>query len=158
LDDTFIRSTISGSLGKWEAASGGQDIFGDETAGTVDRNALGTLNNQNEVVFGDVNSVGAIAVTYVWGIFSGPPHGRELVEWDQIYDQNDFDWTADGNVESAKMDFENIVTHEHGHAFGMGHPSDSCTEETMFRFSTEGETIRRDLHTGDEAGIFGLYN
>ncbi|MFN2432064.1 MAG: matrixin family metalloprotease [Gemmatimonadota bacterium] len=50
-----------------------------------------------------------------------------------------------------------MVVHELGHAMGMGHPSDSCTEETMYRFATEGETKKRDLFTGDIAKINDLY-
>ena len=55
------------------------------------------------------------------------------------------------------MDFENIAQHELGHAFGLGHPSDTCTEETMYRFASNGETKKRDLYDGDIAGIKALY-
>ena len=55
------------------------------------------------------------------------------------------------------MDFENIATHELGHAMGMAHPADSCTEETMYRFASSGETKKRTLNAGDIAGIKGLY-
>ncbi len=55
------------------------------------------------------------------------------------------------------MDLQNIATHEGGHGAGMDHPDDSCSEETMYRFSQQGETNRRTLHTGDIAGINKLY-
>jgi len=55
------------------------------------------------------------------------------------------------------MDFENIATHELGHAAGMGHPSDSCTEETMYRFADFGEIKKQTLEAGDIAGIKALY-
>ena len=55
------------------------------------------------------------------------------------------------------MDFENIAQHELGHSFGLGHPSDGCTEETMYRFASEGETKKRNLNSGDIAGIKKLY-
>ena len=55
------------------------------------------------------------------------------------------------------MDFENIATHELGHSVGMGHPADECTEETMYRFASEGETKKRDLNAGDIAGVNQLY-
>jgi len=32
-----------------------------------------------------------------------------------------------------------------------------CTEETMYRFATEGETKKRTLNTGDITGIKKLY-
>ena len=55
------------------------------------------------------------------------------------------------------MDLLNIATHEAGHAAGLGHPDDSCTEETMYRFASSGETKKRTLHAGDIAGIVDLY-
>lgn len=92
-----------------------------------------------------------------WGIFSGPVKQRQLIEWDQVYNEVNFDWIADATTDPTKMDFENISTHEIGHAFGMGHPNSSCTEETMYAFATEGETKKRDLNSGDIAGISALY-
>ena len=55
------------------------------------------------------------------------------------------------------MDFDNIATHEVGHAVGMGHPGDSCTEETRYRFAGTEETKKRTLFDGDKAGIAALY-
>jgi hypothetical protein len=165
LSSAFVFSTMDAALAKWEDATDGDvtngtgtDVFG-TGATTTDTLVADTSSPDgiNEIYFGDVSSAGAIAVTIVWGIFSGPPSGRELVEWDQIYDEVDFDWTQDGTAEPTKMDLDNIVTHEHGHAAGMAHPSDSCTEETMYRFAAAGEVKKRDLNTGDIAGINQLY-
>jgi hypothetical protein len=156
LSEQFVSDNIALNIGKWETASGGQDIFGDEVEGDVEASTIGiSSNGQNEVVFGDVDSSGAIAVTIVWGIFRGRPSNREIVEWDQVYDDVDFDWSSTG--EAGKMDFENIANHEVGHAFGMGHPSNDCTEETMYAYASLGETKKRDLNDGDIAGILDLY-
>ena len=92
----------------------------------------------------------------MWGVFNGPPFARELVEWDQVYDDMDFDWSSSG--EADKMDFENIASHELGHTVGLGHPDDSCTQETMFRFAGLGETNKRTLEAGDIAGVSDLYS
>lgn len=165
LDPAGLFGIQSAALNKWEdAADGivgnnaGAQIFG---AGAMTTTALVadtvSPDGQNEVYFGDVDATGAIAATIVWGVFSGPPSARQLVEWDQVYDQVDFDWSAGAEGVPGKMDFDNIVTHEDGHAAGMGHPSDSCTEETMYRFASPGEIKKRDLYTGDIAGINGLY-
>lgn len=154
LDESLIRENVALDIQKWEDASN-YDIMGDEISGIVDGADTNNPDNKNEVMFGSIDSQGAIAVTIVWGVFKGPPHQRELVEWDQVYDQVDFDWSLTG--ESGKMDFENIATHEIGHAVGMGHPEDTCTEETMYAYADSGETKKRDLNSGDIAGISELY-
>ncbi|MBI4258157.1 MAG: matrixin family metalloprotease [Thaumarchaeota archaeon] len=155
LSDDFLFTNLGIDIQKWEDAAA-TDILGDGsiTAATLVADT-DNPDGVNEVYFGGVGSEGAIAVTIVWGVFFGPPSQRELVEWDQVYDQVDFDWSSTG--EADKMDFENIATHELGHSVGMGHPDDTCTEETMYRFADLGETKKRDLHTGDIAGIQDLY-
>jgi len=165
LDGTTLFNLQGASLAKWEDAtdgvvgnSSGTNVFGNGTAtGTTLVADTSSPDGQNEVYFGSISDPGAIAVTIVWGIFAGPPSGRELVEWDQVYDQVDFDWSAGAAGVAGKMDFDNIATHENGHAGGMAHPSDSCTEETMYRFSANAETKKRTLNSGDIAGIDGLY-
>lgn len=156
--DTFLKDNTAGNIAKWEISSGGANILGNGAlTGTVLSADEISPDDQNEVYFGDIDDPGAIAVTIVWGIFRGPPSQRELVEWDQVYDDIDFSWSNIGELASTSMDFENVSTHEIGHSVGMGHPSDSCAEETMFRFADEGETKKRDLNTGDIQGIDNLY-
>jgi hypothetical protein len=94
-------------------------------------------------------------VTNVWGYFRGPPRTREIIEWDMILDDVDFGWSTSGDA--GKMDVWNIVAHEVGHALGMGHPESSCAEETMYAYASNGETKKRTLNAGDEAGIAKLY-
>ena len=157
LGAVFVRSNLAFDISKWETAAGTNiNILGNENvSGVVNRTNIGNLNGKNEVIFADVGSSGTIAVTIVWGIFSGPIQNRELVEWDQIYDDVDFAWSSTGS--SGAMDFENIATHELGHSVGMGHPSSECAEETMYAFASFGETKKRDLNAGDIAGINSLY-
>lgn len=163
LANDFVFNNLTSSIGKWEDAADGvvgngvsANILGD---GSTTSAALVADTNspdgQNEVYFGDISNQGAIAVTIVWGVFGGPPSGRKLVEWDQVYDQIDFDWSSSG--ETGKMDFENINMHELGHSKGMGHPDDSCINETMYRFGALGETKKQNLNSGDIAGINNLY-
>jgi len=151
----YVLSNVVDDIQKWEDVSvnilgGGSSTAESLVADTSSPDGL------NEVYFGDVSNSGAIAVTIVWGIFRGPPSQRELVEWDQVYDQVDFSWSTAGEV--GKMDFENIATHEIGHSVGMGHPSSECTEETMYAYADFGETKKRTLEAGDITGVKGLYN
>lgn len=151
---TVIDQT-SASLGEWDDEVTTFNIFGVEVAGTVDGIDLVQPDGFNEVLFGDIAQDGAIAVAIVWGVFRGPPFARGLVEWDVLFDDVDFAWSTSGVV--GLMDYQNIATHEFGHAAGMGHPDNSCIEETMYAFAGLGETIKRDLNAGDIAGINELY-
>ena len=56
------------------------------------------------------------------------------------------------------MDYQNIATHEFGHALGLGHPESTCTEETMYAFASFGETKKSTLEAGDIAGVNKLYS
>ena len=155
-----IKADVTGilvnAINQWETADGHDNSIMallDDTI-VVDESSFGTLNNQNEVFFGDYAQSGVIAVTSVWGTTVGPPSQREIVEWDQLYDL-DFAWSTTGDPNS--MDFDNIATHEIGHAAGMGHPDSTCTDETMYAYASNGETKKRSLFTGDIAGINKLY-
>lgn len=156
LDSSFVFSNLTADIAKWETAAA-FDILGD---GTVTDTALVadtvSPDNQNEVYFADLSDSNTIAVTIVWGIFGGRPSSRQLVEWDQIYDDATYDWSMSG--EAGKMDFENIATHELGHSVGMGDLyTSTCADETMYGYATYGETKKRDLNAGDIIGVNKLY-
>jgi len=160
----FVFNNLTSDIAKWEDAGDGVigngvriNILGDGSSTSAVLVAdTSSPDGVNEVYFADVSSSGAIAVTIVWGVFGGPTFQRKLVEWDQIYDDMDFDWSSAG--EASKMDFENIATHELGHSVGMADLYNStCSEETMYGYATNGETKKRDLHQGDIEGINKLY-
>jgi len=163
LSDSFVLANLIGNIDKWEDAADGTvgdsglvDILGDGTLTVVPLDAdTSAPDGVNEVYFGSIADPGVVGVTIVWGVFGGPPQGRQIVEWDQVYDQVDYAWSSTG--EAGKMDFENVSTHELGHSMGLTHPDDTCTEETMYRYTDFGETIRRTLNAGDMAGIDALY-
>ena len=52
-------------------------------------------------------------------------------------------------------DVQNILTHELGHALGLGHSAN--TEATMYYSADLGETKKRDLHTDDLNGYWAIY-
>ena len=164
LDENTIAAVAATSVTKWEDAADGivndsnfLNILGvgSITSATLQADTV-SPDGTNEVYFGSIADANAIAVTIVWGIFGGPLSGRELIEWDQIYDQVDFDWSLSG--ETNKMDFENIATHELGHTFGLADLyTAGCAEETMYGYGSEGEIKKQDLNLGDITGISKLY-
>lgn len=168
VDDDFGPSnTLTGiqtGISSWEnAITPAVDVFGTGTIAQANVASIGnSMNGVNEVAFAQLSDPNTIAVTISWGIFSGSPSGRVLVEWDQIYN-TDYNWgnagptNENGLGDTTIMDFENIAVHELGHAAGLSHPDNSCIEETMYAFATEGETKKRTLNTGDIAGINALY-
>ncbi len=158
LSSTFVTDNLNFDINKWELAAGNIAIlgYGSDTTEILAAD-LDQPDDSNEVYFADVDYPGAIAVTIVWGIFRGPPSWRELVEWDQVYDDVDFDWSDSG--EAGKMDFESIATHELGHSVGVNDLYDSlCIDQTMYGYAGSGETNKQTLEDGDEIGIWELYN
>ena len=155
LDELFVFDNLTLDIIKWETPAS-KDIIGNGTS-TYDIFWADTVapDGKNEIYFDYISEPGVIAKTIIWGYFGGVPQNRELIEFDMIIDDVKYDWSSIG--ESGKMDFENIISHELGHAFGLGHPDDSCVEETMYRYADFGETKKRTLNTGDIKGIQELY-
>jgi len=153
-----VTDILQTAVSQWENAdSPANSIMGSfDGSMVVDASSIGvSMNDKNEVTFGDITDEGVIAATWVWRTTSGPPSQRYIAEWDQLYDVVSFNWSTSGD--SNSMDFANISTHEIGHAVGMGHPDSTCTLETMYAYSSNGEIIKRDLHDGDIAGVNRLY-
>lgn len=155
LSESFIvSSTISGD-NQWDNQVS-FNVFGNSYINYSASYNNGNLDGVNTLSLGNIAEANVIGVTNVWGIFGGNPKNRKIVEWDMLLDENDFAW-GDATIDSSKMDLQNIITHEIGHAAGMGHPNNSCTEETMYAYASNGETKKRDLNSGDIAGIKKLY-
>ncbi len=142
-----------------EAASLGADIFGDGTVVGSVREFDGDLDEVNSAQFGAYPDPNVIAVTVVLGVLRGPPSQRRIVEWDILMNgvRNGGSFVFGDAENSNVMDELGVVTHELGHAAGLGHPPNDCTEETMYAFASAGETKKRTLEAGDIQGIVELY-
>jgi len=151
--ETGIDATITNdSLSEWEETF---NIFGSKMNGEPDGADSVSPDGSNEVMFEDLGATSTIAYTITWGIFGGPPGQRELIEWDAVF--NTSYSFGDADVDENVMDYQNIATHEFGHALGLSHPGDTCTEETMYRYAGFGETKKRTIELGDETGLNNLY-
>jgi len=155
LSSASVFNILDNGITKWEDAADYNILGKGSVTATVLEADETSTDGLNEVYFAELEP-GTIGVTIVWGIFGGPPSGRQLVEWDQVYNTY-YAWSDTGGA--GKMDFDNIATHELGHSVGLGDLYDSgCSEETMYGYGDYGETYKRDLNAGDIAGVSSLYN
>ena len=164
MDEMTVFNLLDRGINKWEdAANGvvgdgyGKNVVGAGSFTTEMLNADETApDNMNEIYFGELEP-GTIGVTIVWGVFGGAPKARELREWDQVYNTY-YTWSAEASGVPDKMDFDNIASHELGHTMGLDDLyTDSCGQETMYGYASNGEIKKRDLNAGDIAGIRKLY-
>jgi hypothetical protein len=67
------------------------------------------------------------------------------------FDTQDMPQDCDG----VKYDLQSVMTHEWGHAFGLGHGTGEY--ETMYAYTTACNTYKRSLGLGDFDGMDLIY-
>jgi hypothetical protein len=150
LTETFITSALSSAAETWDAATS-KELF--NNIYTIDYNAkYGVQDFVNTLAFGDYPDDNVIAITSVWYT----PVSRAIVEFDTLFNTR-FVW-GDATVDPTKMDLQNIATHELGHGIGLGDIySSTCSEVTMYGYSSYGETKKRTLEQPDITGLQKMY-
>jgi len=152
-----VLQAVDLGMSEWES-NALANIFGPVTVDTdASHLDLDVLQEMNTISFRPFNNQNVIAQAIVWGYFGGPPSQREIIEA-HIEFNDDFLWGVVTNPTDEFMDVQNIATHELGHCAGMGDLYlTGAIEETMYGYSDEGETNKRDLDKGDIAGVTNLY-
>jgi hypothetical protein len=149
LDTTTAFDKIKQSFETWDDVTS-KEIFATATLSST--TFAGTQNNMNDVSFGSLIQ-GTIAVTFIWYNRST----KAVVEVDTIFNTY-YQWSTSESGVAGKMDLQNIATHEFGHWLVLDdlytRPS---SQQTMYGYSDYGETIKRDLASGDIAGILKIY-
>lgn len=151
LSEEFITDILAKATETWDASTS-KELFNDNF--TIDSSAqFGVQNFNNAVVFEPYADSGAIAVTSVW--FSRK--GKQIVEFDMVFNTN-YQWGDVMASSGAVMDLQNIATHEFGHSVGLSDIyTDTCSEVTMYGYSTYGDIAKRTLETADTQGIQSIY-
>ncbi len=148
VDYDLDTDVIVTSFETWDSETSTELFF----VGTLGEVTAGFLDDTNALSYGNYPDAGVIAVTSIW--YNG--YTGEIVEVDTLFD-TDYTW-GDATVNPEVMDLRNIATHELGHWLVLldlyNRPART---QTMYGYSTEGETIKRTLESGDIAGIQEIY-
>ena len=94
----------------------------------------------------------AFGLTLVWH----NPDTGEIYDADmQLNEKLGTPSICDNGCRSGGVDLQNVITHEAGHFFGLGHSD--VAEATMSPRATMGETSKRDLAGDDINGLCSIY-
>ena len=151
IPSSFVVPAITAGANTWDAATSKQ-LFNAPTISTGAETKYGVQNNVNSVSFGLYAPAGVMAVTTVW---YSAKEGR-IIEFDMLFDEH-WAW-GDATLNPSKNDLQNIATHEFGHIIGLSDLTNTvCSTNTMYAYSSIGETYKRTLDTGDIKGLLLLY-
>ena len=115
-------------------------------------NSYPTDNNYNEISFTDSLEDDVLAQCHrvFTSIF------RTKIETADIGISTSHTFST-GTPSSTQYDLQSVITHEVGHALGLGHPDDTERTAVMYKSFSPGET-RRTLSSDDIAGIAAIYD
>jgi len=153
LEVSFITNAITLASQEWDKATTA-DLLLDFNTPVIEGTKGPTivLNQENAVFFADYSDSTVIGMASYWYNRAT----KEIVECDIMFN-TDFQW-GDGQANSAVMDLQNIATHELGHFFNLADIYDTSKDTlTMYGYSWAGDIGKRDLATGDIAGIQAVF-
>lgn len=161
-----IRDTIQKSFDTWDAVRCDGNFVGlltdlsdDAATETAPRHSENG-SNENVIMFVDSESVwrsrmnptAAIGLT---SVFHSPKTGRILGADMEINDWHVRLGICGTRCANGITDLENVLTHEAGHYYGLGHVEDE--DATMYSMAPAGDVKKRDLAPDDSAGLCDTY-
>lgn len=157
VDPDEVKAAISASFETWDAVTAAK-LFKDKVEPTDLRGR--DFDGQNTISWVRIVPPKVVALCTIW--YEGeldPDNPAEILEFDICFNTKyDWDTMADGANPDAFI-IENVATHEAGHPVGLDDlKEDENSEQTMYGYTTEGETIKISLHPdGDILGAQELY-
>jgi MYXO-CTERM domain-containing protein len=149
IDEADVENLIHKSFDQWAAVSDVPLSF--EYMGETQAKDADYTDGANIVYFEDEWpadwDVNYLALTFTWSV-----DGGEIIAFDMAINES-FDWSGSGA--KGAHDLHNALTHEVGHAVGMGHSE--TYDASMFADSQTGDTAKRDLADDDAEGLRNLY-
>jgi hypothetical protein len=140
-----------------------QAYLGETTARSnisADATCLG-MDGRNVVDWGSVNSTNALGLTCRYDVLLDLPGYDEILEADIKIDNNPSYLAAPPTSScSNSYDVMALMTHEWGHAFGLGHtpePAADHRQQTMNPYLTPCSTFQRTLGRGDWTAMTAVY-
>lgn len=166
IPQSTILTTIRTSFDTWnevqcDGESAALEATISDTPATEDTPRHGSSGgNQNVIMFVDSeatwtargNPRTAIGLT---SVFHSKKTGRILGADMEINDWNVTLGICGTRCAGGITDLENVLTHEAGHFYGLGHVDDSAA--TMFSQAPAGDVAKRDLQADDIAGLCDTY-
>lgn len=144
-----IRSILGG------AEAGGADAWAEQTAsgwlgfcfaGTTTLEEVDTSDGINLVFWKNIDGNGVVALTYCNGYTVNDGFDIMLFDHDRV-------WAHD--LCSSGTDIKGLMTHECGHALGLGHSGEYAS--TMWPYLKGSGTANRLLGSDDMLGLKSLY-
>ena len=127
----------------------------------IGQGLCGLDDGRSVVAFGDLRR-GVLAATCAI-IADRPAYVYdEVVSVDIMINRADFRWTANPGSRSCSRayDLQGVMTHEWGHAFGLGHAPESGSKNLTMSPGINGpcQDSERSLGRGDVLGLDGKYD
>lgn len=166
IPEATIRTTIATSFDTWNAVRcdgdpvGLNTVLSDESASEDEPRHGLTGGNENVIMFVDsealwrdrLNPPAAIGLT---SVFHSKKTGQILGADMEINDWSVRLGVCGQSCGIGITDLRNVLTHEVGHYYGLGHVDDS--EATMFFQAPARDVAKRDLNADDIAGLCDTY-
>lgn len=163
-----ILATLRHSFDTWRAVRCDGEPIGlfadvvDEPANEDEPTHRASGGNQNVVMFVDsrdvwedrMNPLSAIGLT---SVFHSKRSGQIVGADMELNDWRGTFGICGARCASGITDLENVITHEAGHYYGLGHVGDANSDATMYYQAPAGDTQKRTLAADDVAGICDTY-